>query len=155
MGRSHAPRGGHRRRCGSDRIGGPDHQPGIVGRASGTRPGHRVGDTPGHTDDVFIEGESRAEPVSGDDCDELAAAQIKTTYRQSKKNRRTGSQNETHNRHSTVMHNAESSSQSLRCKVSPSQDQNQTNHNTDNHKRKQIRHNIIMISTTATPRALS
>jgi hypothetical protein len=35
-----------------------------------------VGDTPGHTNDVFIEGESRTEPVSGDDCDESAAALV-------------------------------------------------------------------------------
>jgi hypothetical protein len=72
-----------------------------------------VGDIPGHTDDVFIEGKSRAKPVSGDNCNKSAAAQIKTTHRQSKKNRRTDSQNETYTHHSTVIHNIESSSQPL------------------------------------------
>gem|GEM_PF-6267654 len=35
-----------------------------------------MGDTPCHANDVLVKGESRAEPVSGDDCDELAAALV-------------------------------------------------------------------------------
>ena len=35
-----------------------------------------MGDSPGHANNVFVEGESRAVPVSGDDCDELAAALV-------------------------------------------------------------------------------
>ena len=35
-----------------------------------------MGDSPGDADDVFVEGESCAELVAGDDCDELAAALV-------------------------------------------------------------------------------
>ena len=35
-----------------------------------------MGNTPDHANDVFVEGESRAKPVPGDDRDELAAALV-------------------------------------------------------------------------------
>ena len=76
MGRRHARGRRHRGRRGADCNRGADHQPSILGGAGAAGPGHRVGDTPGHSDDIFVEGASRSEPVSGDDCDELAAALV-------------------------------------------------------------------------------